>query len=300
MNTLKGLAVATILLMGALVSPISFSYAQTNPDSQTQSFGLASVTSFSHAVVLVSSSSTAGEILRMKIASLDANDITNLGLNVKEAAQMHQYLNDASKEDRKDFKNLFHEYKNAVKYILNIGNGNFEEEFQDFSKKSIEIEKKIEKLEEKDEVKDKIKHKQKFSQKQKELQRVKNHIATLESFLADGSGQYIALEDLTEIKKEAYKNILLLKATKKGKEFTEKDIEKIDKKVDKKVSESNGKKDIDSKVDSSEVKQSKDNKEKKDLDSKVDSSEVKQSNDYKEKKGNEKKQKNSKSKGNKK
>jgi len=40
MNTLKGLAVATILLMGALVSPISFSYAQTNPDSQTQSFVL--------------------------------------------------------------------------------------------------------------------------------------------------------------------------------------------------------------------------------------------------------------------
>ncbi len=279
MNTLKGLAVATILLMGALVSPISFSYAQTNPDSQTQSSGLASVTSFSNAVVLVSSSSTAGEILRMKIASLDANDITNLGLNVKEAAQMHQYLNDASKEERKDFKNLFHEYKKAVKYILKIGNGNFEKEFQDISKKSIEIEKKIEKLEAKDEVKDKIKHKLKFAQKQRELQRIKNHIATLEGFLADGSGKYIDLEELTEIKKESYKNILLLKATKKGKELTEKDLEKIDKKVDKKVSES---------------------KEKKDKDSKVSSSEVEQSKDYKEKKGNEQKQKKSKSKGNKK
>jgi hypothetical protein len=279
MNTLKGLVVATILLMGALVSPISISYAQTNLDSQTQSSGLASITPFGNAVVLFSSSSTAGEILRYKLDTLDANDITNLGLSVKEAAQLHQYLNDASKEERKDFKNLFHEYKKAVKLILQIGNGNYEKEFQEFSKKSITIEKKIEKLEVKDEMKDKIKHKLKLSKKQRELQRIKNHIFTLESFLADGSGKDKTLEELTEIKKEAYKKILWLKATKTGKELTEKDLEKIDKKVDNKVFKSNEKKDKDSKVSSSEVKQGK---------------------DYKEKKGNEKKQMKSKSKGNKK
>ena len=285
MNQIKGLTIAIILLMGALISPIPISYAQTSPNPQTQFSGLGSVTSFSNAVVLLTSSSTAGEIIRMKLDLLDANDMKNLGLSVKEAAQLHYLLDDASKEERKDFKNLFHEYKKAVKLILKIGNGNFEKEFQDFSKKAIKIEKKIEKIENKEKVKDTIKYELKLSQEQRELQRIKNHIVTLQSFLNDNDPDKAeALEKLNEIKKESYKNILLLKATKKGKVLTEKDLQKIDEKVEKKVSKSKYKKDKDSKVSSSDEKQSKDNKTKKDKDSKVDSSEGKQSKDNKVKK----------------
>jgi len=348
MDKTEVLAVSIIFLLGALVSPIPISFAQTNTgtgldvfsviDDETikadnhttnqdldshdldshdldshdldshdldshdldshdldshdlDSHDLDSVTSSSKSDVLSSNSLTAGEIIQFKLDSLDAKDITNLGLSIEEAEKVHKLLNDASKEERKNFKNIFHEYKTAVKLILKTGKGNFEKEFQDFSKKAIKIEKKIEKLEAKDEVKDKIKYEIKLSQKQRELQRIKNHLVTQENFLAPGTEKDKVLEELTELKKESYKNILLLKATKNGKVLNEKDLEKIDKEVDKKVSNFKDKKDKDSKVDSSEGKQSKDNKVKKDKDSKAKDKKEKKSKDKKEKKSKDKKEK---------
>jgi len=225
---LKGLALAALFFVGTLMAPVQFSYSQTSPD--VKSFGppnLASIPSFTSGVVLLLSGSTAGEIIRMKLEQLDAKVVTNLGLSVSEAAKLHQLLNDATKEERKDFKMLFKEYKKAVKLILKIGQGNTDKELNHFSKQAIKIEKKIEKLEAKDEVKDKIKNELKLSQKQRELQRIKNHIVTL-TFLKDSPDKDEALAELKELKEEAYRNILLIKATKKGKDLTEKDLQKID------------------------------------------------------------------------
>jgi len=250
---LKGLTLAALFFVGTLMAPIQFSYSQTSPD--VKSFGissLASIPSFTSGVVLLLSGSTAGEIIRMKLEQLDAKVVTNLGLSVSEAA-LHQLLNDATKEERKDFKMLFKEYKKAVKLILKIGQGNTDKELNHFSKQAIKIEKKIEKLEAKDEVKDKIKN---------ELKK--------------------------ELKEEAYRNILLIKATKNGKDLTEKDLQKIDKKVDKKVTpKSKDKKDKEEKASSSEGKEGKDKK------SKADKS-------GKDKGKKDKKEKKSKSKGGKK
>ena len=237
-NQIKGFTLASILLIGALISPIPISFAQTDSHSSA----LDSISSFSEGVVVYSSSSTVGEILREKIEALDAGDITNLGLSVKEAAHLHKLLDNASKEERDDFKKLFHEFKRAVKLILNIGQGNPQSEIQDFSKKAIKLEKKIEKLESKDEIKNKIKYAIELSKKQRELQRLKNHIVTQESFLADGADKDKLLWELNALKKESFRDILIIKATKNGKELTPQDLEKIDNKVEKKISKSNDKK----------------------------------------------------------
>jgi len=285
---LKGLALAALFFVGTLMAPVQFSYSEGSQGSQSiTSASLASIPSFTSGVVLLYSSSTAGEIIRMKLEQLDAGDVTNLGLSVSEAAKLHQLLNDASTEETKDFKMLFKEYKKAVKLILKIGQGNTDKELNHFSKQAIKLEKKIEKLEAKDEVKDKIKYELKLSQKIRELQRIKNHIATLETFQDDPENDD-ALAKLKELKEESYRNILLFKATKKGKDLTEKDLEKIEDKVDKKVTpKSKDKKGKGDKVSSSDVKEGKDKK------SKADKS-------GKDKGKKDKKEKKSKSKGSKK
>ncbi len=261
---LKGLTLAALFFVGTLMTPIQFSYSEGSQGSQSiTSASLASIPSFTSGVVLLLSGSTAGEIIRMKLEQLDAGDVTNLGLSVSEAAKLHQLLNDASKEERKDFKEVFHEFEKAVKLILKIGQGNTDKELNHFSKQAIKIEKKIAKLEAKDEVKDKIKNELKISQKQRELQRIKNHIGTLETFLTDSPEKDETLAELNALKEESYRNILLLKATKKGKDLTEKDLQKIDKKVDKKVTpKSKDKKDKEEKASSSEGKEGKDKKSK--------------------------------------
>jgi len=211
-------------------------------------------------------------------------------LSVADVAKLHQLLNDATKEERKNFKMLFKEYKKAVKLILKIGQGNTDKELNHFSKKAIKLERKIAKLDAKDEVKDAIKHELKLSEKQRELQRIKNHIVTL-TFLKDSPEKDEALAELKELKEEAYRNILLIKATKKDKDLTEKDLQKIDKKVDKKVTpKSKDKKDKEEKASSSEGKEGKDKK------SKVDKS----GKDKGKQDKKDKKEKKSKSKGSKK
>ncbi len=288
---LKGLALAALFFVGTLMTPIQFSYSEGSQGSQSiSSASLASIPSFTSGVVLLLSGSTAGEIIRMKLEQLDAGVVTNLGLSVSEAAKLHQLLNDASKEETKDFDMLFKEYKKAVKLILKIGQGNTDKELNHFSKQAIKIEKKIEKLEAKDEVKDKIKNELKISQKQRELQRIKNHIVTL-TFLKDSPEKDEALAELKELKEEAYRNILLIKATKKGKDLSENDLQKIDKKVDKKVTpKSKDKKDKEEKASSSEGKEGKDKKSKADKSGK----------DKGKKDKKDKKEKKSKSKGGKK
>ncbi len=260
---LKGLTLAVLFFVGTLMTPIQFSYSEGSQDSQSiTSASLASITPFSAGVVLISSGSTAGEILQMKLDELLAGDVdvTNLGMSVSEAAKLHQLLYDATKEERNHFKMLFHEYKAAVKAILQIGQGNTDRELNHFSKQAIKLEKTIEKLEAKDELKDKIKNELKTSQLQRELQRLKNHIGTLETFLTDGPEKDKTLAELNDLKEESYRNILLLKATKNGKDLTDEDLQKIEDKVDKKFASKSGhKKDKDDNVSSSDGK-SKDNK----------------------------------------
>ena len=258
---LKGLTLAALFFVGTLMAPIQFSYSEGSQGSQSiTSASLASIPSFTSGVVLLVSGSTAGEILQMKLDKLVAGDVTNLGMSVSEAAQLHQLLYDATKEERNHFKMLFHEYKAAVKAILEIGQGNTDRELNHFSKQAIKLEKTIEKLEAKDELKDKIKNELKTSQLQRELQRLKNHIGTLETFLTDGPEKDKTLAELNAIKEESYRNILLLKATKNGKDLTEEDLQKIEDKVDKKFASKSGhKKDKDDNVSSSDGK-SKDNK----------------------------------------
>ena len=91
--TLHSLTLAALFFVGTLMTPIQFSYSEGSQGSQSiTSASLASITSFSSGTVLLYSSSTAGEILQMKLDELLAGDVdvTNLGMSVSEAAKLHQ------------------------------------------------------------------------------------------------------------------------------------------------------------------------------------------------------------------
>jgi len=55
--------------------------------------------------------------------SSSPGSITNLGQSVSEAAKLHKMLEGASEAEINDFKVLFHQYKQAVKEYLGIGQG---------------------------------------------------------------------------------------------------------------------------------------------------------------------------------
>ena len=151
--------------------------------SEAQTSSLSEISDFEDGIVMLYSSSTAGEILRQKLLELDADKVTNLGLKVSEAAKLHKYLAHSTKADRNDFKILFHQYKNAVKSLLGIGGGADPAAHQDFTKQSIKIEAQISKLDKQEERKNQITTAIELSKQNKELQKLRNKIGLLESDL---------------------------------------------------------------------------------------------------------------------
>ena len=240
---IKGLAVATILLMGALVSPIPISYAQTTHSSNFASIPLAisEVQEFGQGVVLMySSTSSAVEIITMKLSSLSATDITNLGQSVSEVAQLHKTLAHEDKTEKNAFKILFHQFRNAVKAILGIGQGVEENQIKNELKKTeIKINAQISKIEEKEDRENKIKTATQLIKQKKDLQKIRNKKVTLEDFRYNGDDKDKKLEELQAEERKLLKKILIQEANQNGKKLTGEDLKKIDQEVKKKTTSSN-------------------------------------------------------------
>jgi len=229
--------------MGALVAPIPISYAQTTHSSNLASIPLAisEVQEFGHAVVLESSSSSSAvEIITMKLSSLSASDITNLGQSVSEVAQLHKTLAHEDKTEKDAFKVLFHQFRNAVKAFLGIGQGVEENLIQNELKKTeIKINAQISKIEEKEERENKIKTAVQLIKQKKDLQKIRNKKVTFEDFRYNGDDKDKVLEELQAEERKLLKNILIQEAKQNGKKLTGDDLKKIDQKVEKKTTSSN-------------------------------------------------------------
>ncbi len=235
---IKGLAVATILLMGALVSPIPISYAQTTHSSNLASIPLAisEVQEFGQGVVLMySSTSSAVEIITMKLSTLTDTDVTNLGQSVSEVAQLHKMLAHEDKTEKEAFKVLFHQFRNAVKAILGIGQGVEENQIKNELKKTeIKIDAQISKLDEEEQRKNKITTAINISKQNKELQKLRNKIGILESDLSiSETVKDKKLQKLYEKQKDELKELLILNAKWDGKTLSESDLQEIEIKSEK-------------------------------------------------------------------
>ena len=240
---IKGLAVATILLMGALVSPIPISYAQTTHSSNLASIPLAisEVQEFGHGVVLMSSSSSSAvEIITMKLSTLTDTDVTNLGQSVSEVAQLHKTLAHEDKTEKNAFKILFHQFRDAVKAILGIGQGVEENQIKnELAKTEIKINAQISKIEEKEERENKIETATQLIKEKKDLQKIRNKKVTLEDYRYNGDDKDKKLEELQAQERKLLKKILIQEANQNGKKLTGEDLKKIDQEVKKKTTSSN-------------------------------------------------------------
>jgi len=201
--------------------------------SEVKKSGISEISDFENGVVLLYSSSTAGEIIRAKIAAFDGGDVTNLGLSVSDVAKLHKLLAHATKEERDDFKILFQEYKRIVKNFLNIGQGIDLSTLQDFSKKSMKLELTVAKLEEKDQRDQKIKSTIEISKENKKLQKIRNEIGRLQNDLSISSDKKEKLQDLYEKQKDTLKNLLMINAELEGKTLSESDLQEIEDKIEK-------------------------------------------------------------------
>lgn len=225
-----------VLLIGSTVAQSNHVFADPKESDPLNS----EIPEFGQGTVLVSSSTTSAvDIIKMKLSSLSSTDIQNLGQEVSMVAKLHKLLAKADKEERDEFKRLFHEYKAAVKEILGIGQGAKNNiVLHEFKKDAIKIEHQIAKLEEKDLRKENIKKTIEISQQTKDLQKVLNKIAILEHSPKLDEKKEDKLYQLKEKKLATVKQILTLEATKNGEKLTQKDIDKIEEEAKKSVEKS--------------------------------------------------------------
>jgi len=202
--------------------------------SDVEKSSLSEISYFKDGVVLLSSSSTAGEILRQKLSDLKEGDVTNLGFSVSEAAKLHKLLAHSTKEYRDNFKILFHEYKYAVKSLLGIGGVADPSTHQSFTKQSIKIESQISKQDEEEQRKNKITTAINISKHNKEFQKLRNQIGLLESDLSiSETVKDKKLQKLYEKQKDELKELLILNAKWDGKTLSESDLQEIEIKSEK-------------------------------------------------------------------
>ena len=204
--------------------------------SDEKKSSLSEIQKFGHGVVLMSSSSSSAvEIITMKLSTLTDTDVTNLGQSVSEVAQLHKMLAHEDKTEKEAFKVLFHQFRNAVKAILGIGQGVEENQIKNELKKTeIKIDAQISKLDEEEQRKNKITTAINISKQNKEIQKLRNKIGILESDLSiSETVKDKKLEKLYEKQKDELKELLILNAKWDGKTLSESDLQEIEIKAEK-------------------------------------------------------------------
>jgi len=194
------------------------------------------ITEFDSGVVIIqSSTTTAVDLIKIEIAALselEENEISNLGQMVSKVANLHKLVDASSADEREEFKELFHQYRNDVKDILGIGQG-IEQKMMllDLHKAEQKLQMKINDAESDEIAEYKITTAIELTSKKDELIKLRNHIATLEDFLEDGEEKDKKLKELGDKKLEILKEFMIAEAKHSNKDLSENEIKKIEEKA---------------------------------------------------------------------
>ena len=156
-----------------------------------------------------------------------------MGQKVSYAAQLHKHLVDATKQDRSDFQYSFHEYTNAAKNILQIGQGVEQKMIlQDISKTQLKLDNVLEKLNIQEENENKAKDAKLLREKRQELADTINQLVAVEHFIKRGAEKEKQIEELSAKKLVLMKEVILEEARQSNVDLTEDDIKNIEEKID--------------------------------------------------------------------
>lgn len=231
-----------LLAISAIIVPLQYVVAQTdeNKSDENDGLSLSEVKEFGSGVMVMSSSTTHPiHIIKMKLSSLSATDITNLGQSVSEVAKMHKDLAHLSKDEKKDFQYWFHEYRNAVKEILGIGQDTAQKLLQqDLQKSEIKIKAQLDKIKEEEDRDNKIKTSPQLTKQKDDLQKIKNKIGILNNFRYNGADKEESLSELQAEENKLLKKTMIQEAKQNGKKLTEDDLKKIEQEAEEKTSTS--------------------------------------------------------------
>ena len=194
------------------------------------------ITEFDSGVVIIqSSTTTAVDLIKIELAALselEENDISNLGQMVSKVANLHKLVDASSADEREEFKELFHQYRNYVKNMLGIGQGIEQKTMLlDLHKAEQKLQMKINDAESDEIAEYKITTAIELSSKKDELIKLRNHIATLEDFLEDGEEKDKKLKELGEKKLSILKEFMIAEAKHSNKDLSENEIKKIEEKA---------------------------------------------------------------------
>ena len=161
-------------------------------------------------------------------SNLGSEDIKNLGEKVSNAAQLHKYLTEATKQERSDFQDLFHEYIKDTKNLLGIAQTAEEKIIlQDIKKTEIRVDHAFEKLDIKEDHENKVKDTMMLIEKRKELADTINQIISLEHFIKEKSEKEKQIEELTAKKLVLMKEVMIEEAKQSNVELSDDDVKKI-------------------------------------------------------------------------
>ena len=171
--------------------------------------------------------------LQNQKSSLISEDFTNLDQKVSDAAQLHEYLVGATKQERSDFQDSFHDYINAAKNILQTGQGVEQKMIlQDISKTQLKLDNVLEKLNVQEENENKAKEAKMLREKRQELADTINQLVAVEHFINRGDEKDKKIEELTAKKLLLMKEVMIEEAKQSNVDLTEDDIRKIEEKID--------------------------------------------------------------------
>jgi hypothetical protein len=151
---------------------------------------------------------------------------------VSKVANLHKLVDASSADEREEFKELFHQYRNYVKNMLGIGQGIEQKTMLlDIHKAEQKLQMKINDAESDEIVEYKITTAIELTSKKDELIKLRNHIATLEDFLEDGEEKDKKLKELGEKKLSILKEFMIAEAKHSNKDLSENEIKKIEEKA---------------------------------------------------------------------
>jgi len=223
-------------------------------DSTESDQNVLSEQTFDDDVQVLSSSNTGIVLLQeaiVKLSSIPDDEIQNLETEVSYAAQLHKYLAKASKEDKRTFQDLFHEYKDFVKEKLGISQGAQEKMILgDLKKADLKLKMQNSKDDNENLQNDKINNAIELTNTKKALQQIKNKIGIIltDVTLKDKDK---TLQKLQKDELKLLKDVLILEAKNNGKELTPAEIKEIENKAELKSSKSDSSKSNNGKSDSS-------------------------------------------------
>jgi len=171
--------------------------------------------------------------LQNQKSSLSTEDFTNFGQMVSSAANLHKYLVGATKQDRSDFQDSFHDYINEAKSILQVGQGVEQKMIlQDISKTQLKLDNVLEKLNIQEENEAKANDAKLLREKRQELADTINQLVAVEHFIKRGAEKDKQIEELSAKKLVLMKQVMIEEARQSNVDLTPDDIKKIEEKID--------------------------------------------------------------------